>query len=742
MVAENGLPAHVRISVQVAYELEDSLIEEWVDAVAERVTQGSALRNVEDPPGEDTDDSHGGEYYYKWPTSPRLYKGFNRDHLQQDFSRDVQQGMACLSVSLRLRVFSAAAKMDMSSALQFASDHLPPAALAEVVAPQKEVKHVFSRDTSSMLAAIHTIPASPPSLLSLHASFQSSGSPDAQKVTNLCSVLRHHKHLTALNLVQCGVDASAAQLLAPAVSALSSLLSLSLGSPSHPDTCEDSFQCDTIPLWQAALHALPQLQSLTLHLAPAAVASRSPPAKKRRRQDRSKSAKTPPDKVFYLRSLLLRSTNLTSLTLQLGTAKPDAYIDELAPLQLCATKTLHLPHLSDLQLTGSCHRSAGRFLSHLVAPITSLKLTHYSHSHVSPAQQAQPPTGSASPPAASDQARRERNPLQSLPSFQELRKVHLDLRDCWQDYREEDEEEGVAALTARRAAATAAASAALVQLPHLTELHLGGAPEVLYGAVPDVVRRVAQLRTLHMQCRFKPDAAEPSTPRWLELLGAVAEAQLHDLRLCMACRDEFSETSRARALPGLGTALAPLTQLTCLVVTGYRNCFRGGGFGGALAGMTRLCHLVIDDFRIAAGSGGEVLVQDLQPLHALTQLGLTGGMPGRGFVDAFVAAAASWPQLQRLSLGAEGLGRTRTTLEDAAPRLASLKQLRFCTGTAEAGMRDDCLDSPVSRRLSADLDEDQLLVSDDAYPVVWQFESGTAQLEVRWPPDIDGPVDF
>lgn len=164
---------------------------------------------------------------------------------------------------------------------------------------------------------------------------------------------------------------------------------------------------------------------------------------------------------------------------------------------------LHVPigGLSHLHITDSGHRpnsfgSAGRWLSHLVAPITrtSLAITHYSHSRPS----RSPPGGNNRPAAASDLARSEPEPWGQCRVSCASKGCAGCNSTCVKAGRTPMRRTRPRPLSRRgaRGRASMRPRSCCLRILQLTELHSGGAAEALQGtgAMPDVVGRVPGCR--------------------------------------------------------------------------------------------------------------------------------------------------------------------------------------------------------------------------------------------------------
>lgn len=564
--------------------------------------------------------------------------GSSQRPIATDMLQDICQGLSDLPEHLLARVFKAAARHNcgVHALLKVSPRHLHTAILATSITPKKKMTACFSNAPTAFLRALSALPSSPPSVLSLRIRYLTNVADDhgAAEPTMfmLSNALRHHSALQHLTFDRCCAATRSATHLAPAVATLTSLQSLTLGS--HDDCCS----CHDLPNWQTALHLLPQLKDIKLHL-------HNPVNPKKRQREESPTATKP--SPFCLTSMLAASTNLSSLALHI---KPHTTAQTSPPhlRALTATAPLVLPHLIHLTLTGCWLAAAGPLLNYLRAPLTSLVLTRLNTAFLS-CRDTDPDPAFI---------------FRGLSTHTGLSHLQFDIPMCVRRSSTADWWHTL----------TAAAASGLHHLRSLRDLHLKAGVRTLLCTAPAALSAATDLHRLQISCRCSGHGhgCVPSWTEWTEFLRSLCVPSVHELRLWMP-------HVPCDHIPGPARLLRCLSALTCLRLTGYDNCLATTDDLAALSELTRLKHLSIHEFSMPDTQHAE-FVQALLPLTGLTHLSLTGGSLCTAFATAFHANAGALVSMQQLRIGIAMFNRAAEAVVRGAAAMPALRQVTLFAG--------------------------------------------------------------
>lgn len=553
--------------MQVAYDLGDNRIDEWVELAAASLAQ----------------------------MQPAVASGSKR------LIDELSKGLSLLSDKLQIAVFKVLVSNPcrLSTWIELLPSHHRPALVAATITPGKTLRATFCDENYAVLKALGAIPASPASLLSLHAHEQKSTDryrPTQKRMMaeDLAQALRHHSSLTSLHICASNLELASVKLLLPAVASLTSLQSLHLGAE------QSYFPVECVPMLQQTLPSLPHLEDLSFCIRP------SPECFKR-----SRDADTGEPCPCCLTTAIAPATRLTSLHM---------CIDTQLRCNTCFTANapLRLPHLKKLTAMFTNWHWTNAFISLLSAPLTTLVLDDQSSSFSSI--------------RACCSVAHFQTFLKSLATFQRLRCLKAQLPE---EARHKSGATSNGPQTFGEVMSTV--PTVLASFQHLQELELLATSAALQQVALQL--DVAQTALSHLRLLFRrPLRLGPTPALWPGVCSRLCRLPLTHLDLSLV----------THASVGL-SALRPLTQLSYLRTTGWR-CLATAADCDALAGMTGLrslslidCHDTHNDF-----------VRVLLASSALTSVTLNAN--SRRFDADLVAALRAhptelpWPALQELRL--------------------------------------------------------------------------------------------
>ena len=562
---------HSSCAIQVADVLDDGRIDEWAKLAA-----------------------------YSIPPDTNYLAG---DCTPEEASR----AMATLSNTLRSRVLASAAvnSVCLHRMLDFLPSHDHATVLEATITDTKTLEAPL-RDALKVAKALPSLPASPPSFLSLSVHDYEPGEPitpdspaAAQATTCLVQALQHHSGLTSLQMKLPCITSASLEQLAPAIACLTALQSLLLHSGIGPDS---------LPTLQQTFHTLPQLQHLSISLS-------SSDTRKRQRDDESAPALS-----HCLVPMLSAASALTSL---------DLFTVCESACSFQATSILTMPQLRQLALRfDTSHTlSCASILGALRAPLTSLNILH--------------DKGLSLPPEAVQDIQKLFASFATFTALQSLALAtpidddsagRVDGELMAGDIQapvlstlpgDDPAELGLPSPTLPPGpgtprtcvihdAVSSGVPTTLAALPRLASLTLSTDVAAMHAAAPVMATALTQLTALTVTLSSR----ENDWGEWPALLGHLAQLPLQRLQMTLK--------RTAMDLPGLA-ALPPVPHLTALYVDNWA-CIASAEDCEALARMTQLHKLHLLAMRVPEELCGDC-AHSLGELPALTSLVFRSGTP-------------------------------------------------------------------------------------------------------------------
>lgn len=626
-----------------------------------------------------------------------VHLGASRSPVSSDLASAVAEGLYKLPPRLRSETFSAAAslKCGVHLLLNLVPSDMHTAVVATTVSADKTLAASLCPAATPYLRALISLPATPPSLLSLRvtmtssrvlarqaaathayergrhyveassapfASSQQAQPPSAADEADhegadvevlLSAALRHHTGLEQLSLAVTSDALTSAEheqhqnrggawhapsmqshLLPAAVATLPLLRSLTLGSCDHP------WPAATLPFWRTALSSAytPQLRSLTLNLAAAGAAAATPGI--------TPVTSTPGPTLPHPHTAPPQPSPQHALTCLSGTL---AAAGSLTALEIHMHAHMHAELEGSREVSVSGGGAPAASPSTAVLTVTApLPLPHLRILTLTGAwlPLAGPLLHHLSAPLTTlvlshlrpeylTSRTSDPDPCHlflSLPKFTLLQQLHFDVPMCVR----------VPATAEWWEWLVAQAERGLAPLTQLRDLHITAGARVLFRLLPAAFSAAASLHRLRVSFRCVPHGCVPSHAEWSMLLTHLRVPGLRELRLWMVGLP-------CDHIPGTGSLLSSLSALTCLRLTGYDSCLPAAPDIAGLATLTRLQHLALHEFTVPRKLHAE-LGRALCALRALTELSLTGGGLRGEFADAVASAAEPWPELWRVRL--------------------------------------------------------------------------------------------